>query len=199
MTTVIPPDHAQFTQHILHSGTVRESAITGGVIYDGVAGDTTVANAIKAAFDLVAFRNQLDDTCFVGPCSVRVGTGAEPRIATSTTPNQPGLLVAPSVPPNVAVLVTKNTALGGRKHRGRWFFPWFANEGSVDELGIMSAGTVLGKQTAVDAVLNALNDAPLEGLVILHDDQSPPPHNPTLVDSLTVSNLVATQRRRLGR
>lgn len=102
-----------------------------------------------------------------------------------------GGAAATTVPPNVALLVRKNTASGGRKNRGRMFVPGIV-EGNVDQSGDMD-GTVLGNwQTALDDFLDGLDTAQ-HTMVLLHGDDT----DPTTVTSLTAQVRVATQRRRL--
>jgi hypothetical protein len=94
--------------------------------------------------------------------------------------------------PQVAVLIKKRTALGGRQGRGRMFLP-FLTEAQTDSGGRMTAGAIDGYQVAAGGFLAGLvsRDIPM---VLLH---AAPEIVPTLVLALEVQSLVATQRRRL--
>lgn len=110
----------------------------------------------------------------------------------------PGLLAQPTVPVNSAFLVKKGTALGGRRHRGRWYLPpaWIGEDliGAGGAISITSAYTTLqSRLTAYLAAIAALQFP----MYLLHGgpgDFVPPP---TLVTSLTLQPLLATQRRRM--
>ena len=95
--------------------------------------------------------------------------------------------------PQVAYLVKKLTALGGRRNRGRFYLP------GVVESKVDGAGNVLGAfqttiQTSMDDFMTDTGAADI-GVVILHSDGG----TPTDVTSLQVEPKVATQRRRLKR
>jgi len=93
--------------------------------------------------------------------------------------------------PQVAFLLRKRTAMGGRMNRGRMFLPGVP-EGAVDGAGVVVPEMITDLQTACDAFLAAIDT--LEGeMVILHSASS----DPTSVISLQADSRVATQRRRL--
>lgn len=98
-----------------------------------------------------------------------------------------------AAPPNVSVLVTKVTASGGRKGRGRFFVPGFP-EGLIDAGGVVNPTQLTTMQGDFDAFLDNINTAGFP-VVLLHGDST----TPTTVTDLIVAPLVATQRRRLRR
>lgn len=110
------------------------------------------------------------------------------------------------LPQNSAVLIKKNTGLGGRRNRGRMFVPGLAGEASVSNLGVVVESTRLIWQGVADAFLAALEATnggivPSQPMQVLH---TPDPITgvapaPTPVSSLTVASTIATQRRRLRR
>jgi hypothetical protein len=107
-------------------------------------------------------------------------------------------------PPNVAVLIKKRTALGGRRGRGRMYFPWFLGEGDADERGSISAAVQANLSAACEnfrlAIAAASGAVPGTPMVLLHSTAPlGPAVAPTPVIALVVDPLVATQRRRLGR
>lgn len=105
-----------------------------------------------------------------------------------------GTLTAFHPPPNLSMLINKNTAAGGRKNRGRLFHPTaliFENE--VDHAGQITSSAVGANQTKFTAWLAAL-DTSGTSAILLHSD---PADVPTPITSLTVQSLCATQRRRM--
>lgn len=97
------------------------------------------------------------------------------------------------MPNNSALLIRKATALGGRKNRGRMFFP------SPTEENVGVVGDVLtAERTAWNTMLTAwlTGEATTLGLqpVLLHADGVTVP---TVVTGLQTQSKIATQRRRL--
>lgn len=115
-----------------------------------------------------------------GPTAAGVGTGA-------------GLLTGSAAPPQVSWLVSKRTALGGRRNRGRMYIPGIP-ETSVSPFGSIDPTLRQNMEDECDAFLAAIDAAGCP-MVILHNTVG----TPTLVQSLTVSASVATQRNRLRR
>lgn len=96
----------------------------------------------------------------------------------------------------VAWLVQKTTALGGRAGRGRLYLPGLA-EADVDESGVITGAARAAMQGAWNTMVAALI---LQDLVpvLLHGPTSPIT-TPTVIDNLIVDGTAATQRRRLRR
>lgn len=106
-----------------------------------------------------------------------------------------GTVNAKPVPPAVAVRCTKNTALAGRKWRGRMFLPpAMIAEANVNNAGVIDSTTLDSIQTKCDDLLTGLADAGYP-MYLLHHDLS----TPTPVTTLQVRNHVGTQRRRQRR
>ena len=104
-----------------------------------------------------------------------------------------GTASSEAMPPNGAVLIKKNTALGGRINRGRMYLPPFSlGEDSVDSAGILSdavRGTIQGEWDNVWDEIIASDLVP----VLLHSGAD----DPTPISSFSVESTIATQRRRL--
>jgi len=111
-----------------------------------------------------------------------------------------GTLPNPTVVANTATLVRKNTALGGRKNRGRLFIPPYGLfESEVNSAGFLNAGTI----TAVTGMWNAF----LAALAVqsitpyLYHQYDPDlaelPEVPTEIISFACQPQVATQRLRM--
>lgn len=98
------------------------------------------------------------------------------------------------VPINCALLVQKNTAEGGRRNKGRMYFPpYLPGESQVDVNGNLNAGVAATLQTQINNAV-AADFADDIGYVLFHQSGDP---TPTAITSLTLKNQVATQRRRM--
>lgn len=96
-------------------------------------------------------------------------------------------------PPNVTMLMKKNTVRRGRAFRGRSYWPGMTNDTDVGDDGSLTSG----RRGALQGALNGFfSDLEEDGIaqVLLHNDGSV---EPTYVNSITVEPKVATQRRRL--
>lgn len=116
-------------------------------------------------------------------------TGAAGELGVGTA----GTGSSSQVQPNCCLLVQKRTALGGRRNRGRLFWP--ITEGELENGGQINSGYLAGAATAWGTYFSdiATSDLPM---VVLHTD---PALTPVLVTSVPLSGTAATQRRRLRR
>jgi hypothetical protein len=112
------------------------------------------------------------------------------------TGSLPGVGTGSGVTPNVALLVQKVTALGGRAGRGRLYLPGLA-ESHFDEGGNVSGTVVTGVTGAFEALRADLESKQLSP-VLLHGEGSPIT-TPTPITEFVASGTGATQRRRLRR
>jgi hypothetical protein len=101
-----------------------------------------------------------------------------------------------SVPPNVSVLIQKQTAFGGRAGRGRMYWPGWP-EANIDFAGVLAQPTGQNFEDELNVWFNlfTLGDLPA---VLLHGAGSPL-STPSPIDTLQVALSGATQRRRLRR
>jgi hypothetical protein len=104
----------------------------------------------------------------------------------------PGGNAAANDSPQVAVLVKKITAGGGRKNSGRWFLPGIT-ENSTNDGGFVSADRVADLNTRLNDFRTGIAAVGLS-MTILHGLAG---EAPTPVTLLAVQSLMATQRRRL--
>lgn len=200
---LIPLGFADISLQFQSSATPRPAFVTFGVATaetDPMVLGLAVQTATIAAS---SFMSKMDNGVTLTAVHVSLGT---------TNPDEPlhavfpsttaGSIVLGSPPPNVAVLMHKRTARGGRRGRGRLFVPWYCQATDISEAGIIAATPLAGIQTAMTTWLGLL--APNQ-MVILHSvsapgvDEPTTPGTPNIVTSLTADRLVATQRRRLGR
>jgi len=102
-----------------------------------------------------------------------------------------------AVPNNVATILRKSTALGGRRNRGRMFVPC-PLESETSAAGVYTGPGITAWNTAAALIMPGgsihtafgfLGDA-----VVLHDEGS---QTPAVVTNLTCQSRVGTQRRRL--
>lgn len=197
MADIIPPGYAQVTVPLTHALVTRPAAVIFGVDAGGQPDADLLAVAVQSRFQ-TNISPQIDSQVVIGPVRVVVGQdGGEPtQGATDFTGN--GGRSGDAMPPNVAALVRKRTARGGRRGSGRSYFPWMLSDTDVDDAGrILSA-----RITTINGVLSAfLTGLTADGtdMVLLHSVGTTAPGNPNVVTSYTCDPLVATQRRRLGR
>ena len=203
MARVIPPGFAEISQEMRLSGYPRSAYVTYGLKIRGTVGATMgLAEQAYEAF-YRAWGTYGDTGVIFGRCRAVIGQdGSEPLID-EFAGGQTGSTSRESPPPAIAVLISKNTGVGGRRNRGRMFMPWYAPEGSISEAGTMTTGVLALIQGGADnMVLNMLGSGHdlneddwdlLDGMVILH---GPGLGAPTTVTSMTVSPTVSTQRRR---
>lgn len=107
-----------------------------------------------------------------------------------------GLLTGGAVPSNCAVLIAKQTGLGGRRNKGRMYIPpvW-PNESAVSARGVLTTTDAGTLATRWNQFRTACATAGLPW-VLLHSEV---PFTPTPITALTVSTQMATQRRRMRR
>jgi hypothetical protein len=196
---VIPLGFAQCIVPLNHLGYSRTAVITFGIRNEtGAELDAAEADDVFAAVNggLLA---GMDGEVEKGPITLYVGTatGENLVVTGSVTDNAATNIATPS--PQVAVLVQKRTARGGGRGRGRMYVPWMLNDGTIDDLGRIDAGTVTLRQADADATLASLvtNQTPM---VVLHSSGGvTTPGVPDTVTALTIDSVVSTQKRRLVR
>jgi hypothetical protein len=106
----------------------------------------------------------------------------------------PGGNAQPDAPPNVAILVKKSTAFGGRQNRGRFYWPC-PNEQGISNTGLLTSDYWTNLQEGWESFRQDIADAGYP-IVILHSKESIT-STPRPVTRLSVDTKVATQRRRL--
>jgi len=124
-------------------------------------------------------------------CTLMTSTG--PIIGEYAT-NVTGGSAVSRPPAQVAFLVRKSTARGGRKGRGRMFLPAAViPEGEIDEAGKLQTATITREQPKLNGVLAQMNTLQVPA-VLLHSD---PITTPDTITALTLQSIVGSQRRRL--
>jgi len=187
---IIPVGYAQVNHFFDGAAAPRGAQITYGIDNTGSSlSAADVASAANDAWAATGLTLQVSDIRFfqtkakLGPNS----TGIEAVFSDPTA----GTRVQDPTTPQVTVLGIKNTALGGRKQKGRMFVPGVAEE-DVDGSGIVSSAAIGSWNTAFADLLTNLSTNAIP-MVLLHTDATAP----TAVTSIVLSNLASTQRRRL--
>lgn len=189
----IPENYAQVNLRFGGSGLPTGAEVTFGVLHEesGLS-PADVGNAVKTAWnDNVRDASPIHTT--LQSILVKFGpnaTGPAAEVAVGLA----GTNSNADVNPAVAVLVQKHTPVGGRKGRGRFYWP-LATETEMADGGSLTSSAVAGIQTAMDDFLAALDTASI-GMAVLHNDGATVPYQ---VTSLGVSPTLATQRKRLRR
>lgn len=202
MPLVLPDGFAHVVMNFRHPSTPREMSVTFGADLEATGiNPEDVANRVAAAFTLSTLQARMDNSITLTTIAVTMGVPAGDPLIFEKAFNLQGGTAFETPPLNTALLVRKNSLLGGRANRGRFYWPGMLAEADVNEVGIITAASVNAMQVDFDAFKLALENAadPDEALVsmtILHDVTSPTT-TPTEVSSLTVDGLASTQRRRM--
>jgi hypothetical protein len=193
-----PAGYADVSIQLQNVATPRPAYITFGIDPSGTD-PFTIANSIGGTWAAAGSMFTLIDT-EVTMTGVRVslGTDGGEDVIGQTSTTVAGTRSGVSMPCNVAALVHKVTARGGRRGRGRLFIPWVLNSLDVSESGIILTSRLTTMTTALNVWLNGLATGP-GPMCILHGPGKTLPGPPNVVTSLVADKLVGTQRRRLGR
>lgn len=192
---LIPVGAAQVNWRLGGAGLPLGAEVTLAVtVNDFVGTPADAATAAGAAWADNIMENLCNQVTFVNT-HIKYGPTATGPAADQPYAVNGGIVDDPS-PPNISVLVRKNTALGGRSGRGRMYIPGIG-EGSTLTGGVLRAGDVGALQADLDAMHAQLIAANLRPL-LLHSPDAPIA-DVTEVTSFTVDTRVATQRRRLRR
>lgn len=190
--TVIPEDFGQVTWFWRCSENIGVTAeTTWGVALTGTPAPAGLLSWHSAAMnDLM---DELSFTWFIEKITLQVGGGG-PLVEASLDHHGGGS--NNSTPANVAGLIKKGAAVGGRANRGRMFVPGL-EEGNVNSGGVIETSYLLTLGTAAQSLLT--DDGVISSGYILHSEDSPGDPAPTFITSLVFDPVVATQRRRQRR
>ena len=113
-------------------------------------------------------------------------------VSGSFTISQPGISADKALPPQICVLVRKNTDQGGRPGRGRMYMPGLTDAQTLEGGFIVpSSVTLINGEFGDFRTSIGLSDLPM---VVLHSNPALAPAN---VITLSVQDVLATQRRRI--
>lgn len=191
MALAVPIGFAQATWGWMLAGDPEPMFVTFGVdVFMG--GDAqAMAEAIADSWeDFFGTGGTLDEYTFIGTRVALQDTPSGPPVIGEAVRSEQGIVTGTTLPQNCAMLVRKNTGLGGRSGRGRFYFPPFAfPEADVSATGFIGTPAA-GIQTALDNLLTGGWN-----MFLFHDEALA--IEPTQVTSLTLDARIATQRRRL--
>lgn len=188
---VIPVDYAQVNLKYAGVGWPNGGEVTFGVKNNDDLSAAEIAAAVISIWSS-NLRSMVPDAILLSSVLVKLGPNVDGDFA-EVGSGLAGTDDAGDVAPNMAVLVRKVTALGGRKHRGRMFWP--VGESVVLDGGAISSTYVTNaNENWADAQV-ALSSANIP-MYLLHNDALVAPD---LVTALAVQATGATQRRRLRR
>lgn len=188
--SVIPTGYAEVSLNFIGAAVPRGAVCTFGVEDVASVGPTQIAIEVQAAY-VTEITPDLVTSITLSSIRVKMGPNDTGPMVDYATNNSGGSS-QDSVVPNAAMLISKVTAVGGRKGRGRMFHPGYGESGMEDGGVWLPAGLAAFQQNWTDFLgLLAFNDVPM---VLLH---SQPIITPNLVTSLVLQPRAATQKRRL--
>lgn len=185
----IPSGYGQLTLVHTGAGVVGEAVWTQGFQNAGADDATTIGDAFKGFLVASDYFDRLSTTCTVTEIRVKLGPSATGESAVVSVGNE-GTIGGQPVSPNVACLIVKNTALGGRHGRGRLFIPCLAAAALDDSAHFdqIHADGIASDLQGIWAAMLLGGQAP----VLLHSDAV----TPTPLTSFAGISRIATQRRR---
>jgi hypothetical protein len=194
MALINPPGFAQVRLVWTLSGDLEPFNTLFGVSNDSDVSAAAVAQNVADAFVIAFSGSEMATGSSLQRVDAQLGQdGGEGPVGTSIQ-NYIGTSGGACLPQNCAGLIHKRTALAGRKGRGRMYLPsFFLPEASIDSIGALNSALVTNLTNSINSFLSGLTT---EGVpMVLFHESSPP--SPTLVTSLQVDPIIATQRRRL--
>lgn len=194
MGVIIPFSEGQATFKWLCTGITDEAVVTVGYsppTSDDITEQAAAMNSAMIASGLVTAANMCTGWTYIG-VDVTQMTASGPIIATQPA-SVAGSAASTPLPSNCAFLIKKNTLLGGRRGRGRWYLPPFASgENLVDQAGVVNSGAISAIQGRINAFQAALVTAGYI-TVVHHSDGAAG----TAIQSWQVQSVIGTQRRRM--
>lgn len=204
MSVLIPNGFAQITLPLQHVSGSHVGAVVFGVQFDDpISEGQDLCDKMTLDYnETVGVRS--DAGVLIGPAIARVGSASGTPVSFVGALQEEGDLTGDVEPSSVAVLARKVTLTGGRRGRGRIYFPWILPHDKVDDVGQIDPTFKVTLQGMCDDWMTLLSSArggvQATPMVLLHEEEgSTPPGTPSSVTGLIVQSLIGTQRRRLGR
>lgn len=189
MSDRVPVNFFETTMHFEVPGQSGDVIVSLG--WNG-ADSSTEPDYLGVNDALAGLQGNIASPCVMRLITYNLGSPGADNPVHEETVEVPGLASGVTHSPATAILVQKRSLSGGRRNRGRAFYPG-AEKNSVGGDGIIAAATVTGIQTNWDDMvtdMQALGYAP-------HIFHQSAPFAPTGVSAFSVQSQIATQRTRL--
>jgi len=197
MGIIIPESYSNVSLIFTCEGSIKEKVTSFGIHSADLDQPTPdiVADDVRSAFSGSGrpfnAASMLNEWTFEGVVVTQTIDGL-PVIGALLDPIH-GTAAADPPPSNVALLIKKQTALGGRKNRGRMYVPPAGvSQSALDASGNFKSGEQAGQQTKYDGAFGALETGDYV-MFLFHSDSTAP----TPITGFSVESQVATQRRRM--
>jgi len=184
----IPTGYGQINLRFSGSATVRLIETTFGFKNDASETPLNIAGFVASNWH-TNLRSQTMTSYTLDTVHVKMGpddTGPFLDYTVAEAGTQSGA----TLPPNVSFLIKKSTVHGGRKGRGRMYYPALG-EGFVDNNGDLASGVAAASTVAFAAFITQLATDGIPMYLLHHDSTTP-----YEVTTLSCEARVATQRRR---
>jgi hypothetical protein len=198
MAKTVPVGYVDFVLNILRAGDPDPYAVTFGGKID--AGPFTAAHleAIAATTGTALDQELQPEDTMIGMTAYVANDG--PPFIYEETMSTVGTSPGDCASQNCALIITKNTGLGGRWNKGRMFWP-SVNESAITPVGALADAYRTGTQTGFNNWRTEITGLPgtynLSELSLFHDESLG--IAPTPIVSFVVEPVIGTQRRRLRR
>lgn len=193
---LIPSAFAQVNLIFSGNGIPLGAQMTFGVANPEDLDPVGIATLVDAAYNDAEVYDSQSTQARLSGILVKKGPNATGASALLGVDRQ-GTASGPCVPPNTSVLIGKATDFGGRRGRGRMYFPCVA-EANVEDNGNLASGFMTATQTRFGDFFTELRSVSLSPY-LLHSEGNSSIPAPYELTGFVVASKVATQRRRLRR
>jgi hypothetical protein len=167
------------------SGAEDDPSVLADAVWSRLSGSGTIFQS-----------SSLTEDWTMGPFVASIMTSTGPQIGTGESSVTGTITTHTTLPQNCAVLVQKRTARGGRRGRGRMYFPpVYPNEASSGPTGNLDPVPFAAWQEAM-VDFHTVSVAEGQPLVLLHSVEAGA-IAPDPITSLVAQQRLATQRTRL--
>lgn len=197
---------ALITQRLTHALAPRQAELTIAFHAEAAITAQFAVDSFQSVFN-ARFGPQLDSNVVIEKPLVNLGDGTNvPHQAVGAGAAGAGSNAVVSPPPQVSYLAAKHTALGGRKNRGRTFFPWMSSINEIAESGQLSPAFIAGFQPRLNGALVDWTALSMVMVIANKTLATDPITGKRYVTAITMGpevttwlaeSLVGTQRRRL--
>lgn len=202
-TEEIPNQYGQATFIWQQFNVAREYAVTLGYQNPEDANPATVINTLQSAFTSGA-NGIFDAGTYTAAMALSRIYVLQKRAGILESfvelINQTGSGSFTPPPPNVTIVVAKQTARAGRQFRGRWALPnGYLDEEDVDAAGLIDSGRVSDLQSSLNGAYGSLIAAGIFPALLHAQPKSGTTPTPTPITAFLVRSQVGTDRKRIKR